>query len=42
MRAMRKTVADHDVKRWASEFLHTLSQVRPPHGKQVKPARPRG
>ncbi len=40
MRAMRKTVAEHDVKHWAREFLHTLSEVPTPHGKQVRPSRP--
>jgi trehalose 6-phosphate synthase len=41
MRAMRKTVAEHDVKNWAREFLHMLSEVKPPHNKQVNPPRPR-
>ncbi len=40
MKAMRKTVAEHDVKAWASGFLRILSEVKPPHGKQVRPVRP--
>ncbi len=41
MRAMRKTVLENDVKHWAREFLHTLSEVKPPHNKQLNPVRPR-
>jgi trehalose 6-phosphate synthase len=39
MRAMRRTVHEHDVKDWASGFLDALAEVRPPHDKQVRPAR---
>ncbi|MBO9521721.1 MAG: trehalose-6-phosphate synthase [Nocardioidaceae bacterium] len=39
MRAMRKTVAEHDVAYWASAFLADLGVERPAHHKQVKPAR---
>ncbi|HEX6517420.1 MAG TPA: trehalose-6-phosphate synthase [Nocardioidaceae bacterium] len=39
MRAMRKIVAEHDVKDWANGFLTVLREPRPPHQKQVRPAR---
>lgn len=39
MKAMRKTVAEHDVTDWAAGFLGALAEVRPSHHKQVKPAR---
>jgi trehalose 6-phosphate synthase len=39
MRAMRKTVRNHDVKAWAEEFMAALSEVRDAHSKPVKPAR---
>ena len=39
MRAMRKTVAEHDVKDWADGFLSRLAADQPTHRKQVKPAR---
>ncbi len=39
MRAMRKTVAEHDVKDWAANFLRVLNESRPPHQKQLRPAR---
>jgi trehalose 6-phosphate synthase len=39
MRAMRKTVLQHDVAAWAQSFLTELAAVRPSHGKSVKPAR---
>ena len=39
MKAMRRTVVEHDVKAWADEFLRELSQVRESHGKTVRPAR---
>ena len=39
MKAMRRTVSDHDVKDWAHSFLHALREARPPHDKQVRPAR---
>jgi trehalose 6-phosphate synthase len=38
MRAMRKTVADHDVRDWAARFLSVLEDIQPPHDKQVRPA----
>jgi len=39
MRAMRKTVIQHDVAAWADSFLEDLSSVRPSHGKAVRPAK---
>ena len=39
MKAMRKTVTEHDVTRWANTFLDELASVRPSHGKPVRPAR---
>jgi len=39
MRAMRKTVADHDVKDWASRFLRDLEETQPMHRKQLRPSR---
>ncbi len=39
MKAMRKTVAEHDVKDWARRFLTVLAEARPEHHKQLKPAR---
>ena len=39
MRAMRKTVAEHDVTDWASGFLEALAQDPVTHSKQVRPAR---
>jgi trehalose 6-phosphate synthase len=39
MRAMRKTVSEHDVSDWASGFLEALSREVPPHSKQLRPAR---
>ena len=36
MRAMRKTVAEHDVKAWASDYLRVLSETQPtPAGGQA-------
>ncbi len=40
MKAMRRTVVDHDVTTWAAEFLDELGQVRADHGKTVRPAHP--
>jgi trehalose 6-phosphate synthase len=40
MRAMRKTVLTHDVTAWASSFLDSLADIRPGHGKTVKPVPP--
>jgi trehalose 6-phosphate synthase len=37
MRAMRRTVAQFDVAAWATSFLDELDDVRPPHGKRLKP-----
>ena len=39
MKAMRKTVLQHDVNAWADAFLTSLSEIRPSHGKLVRPAR---
>jgi trehalose 6-phosphate synthase len=39
MRAMRRTVREHDVKDWARKFLDALSDVKPSHDKHVQPAR---
>jgi trehalose 6-phosphate synthase len=41
MKAMRKTVAEHDVKSWARTFLEVLSEAKPLHHKQLRPARAR-
>jgi trehalose 6-phosphate synthase len=38
MRAMRKTVRQADVASWATAFLDELDDVRPPHGKKLKPS----
>jgi len=37
MRAMRRTVKQADVATWARAFLDELDDVRPPHGKRLKP-----
>jgi trehalose 6-phosphate synthase len=39
MKAMRKTVAEHDVVDWASNFLEALARDIPTHHKQLRPAR---
>jgi trehalose 6-phosphate synthase len=39
MKAMRKTVSEHDVSDWASGFLEALSQELPTHHKTLRPAR---
>ena len=39
MRAMRKTVDENDVSRWATSFLDQLSSAQPTHTKQTRPAR---
>jgi trehalose 6-phosphate synthase len=39
MRAMRKTVAEHDVTAWAKSFLDELGGAAVTHEKDVKPAR---
>ena len=41
MRAMRRTVVDKDVNRWATAYLDELSATRPTHKKTVRPARKR-
>jgi trehalose 6-phosphate synthase len=38
MRAMRKTVKDHDVADWADQFMGRLSEVRPAHHKRLMPS----
>jgi trehalose 6-phosphate synthase len=38
MKAMRRTVAEHDVKEWAQRFLSVLADARPTHTKQLRPA----
>ena len=38
MKAMRKTVAEHDVAAWASSFLEELGGTAVTHEKNVKPA----
>ncbi|WP_346729091.1 alpha,alpha-trehalose-phosphate synthase (UDP-forming) [Nocardioides coralli] len=40
MRAMRKTVLTRDVTAWAGSFLEALADIRPGHGKAVKPVSP--
>ncbi len=37
MKAMRKTVAEHDVKDWARRFLEVLDDAKLSHGKQLRP-----
>lgn len=39
MKAMRKTVRQNDVAAWADSFLSELTDIRPSHGKTVRPAR---
>ena len=39
MKAMRKTVAEHDVKDWARRFLSVLADAKPMHHKQLRPSR---
>jgi trehalose 6-phosphate synthase len=36
MRAMRKTVKEHDVAAWAADFMGRLREVRPDHHKRVR------
>ncbi len=38
MKAMRKTVREHDVTAWAARFLEDLAHVRPDHGKTMRPS----
>jgi trehalose 6-phosphate synthase len=37
MRAMRKTVKEHDVAEWAAQFMGRLSVVHPVHHKRLRP-----
>jgi trehalose 6-phosphate synthase len=37
MKAMRKTVAEHDVKDWAERFLSVLAEAKPMHHKHLRP-----
>jgi trehalose 6-phosphate synthase len=39
MRAMRRTVKEHDVADWAEQFMTRLSEVRPTHQKRLRPLR---
>ena len=39
MKAMRKTVMEHDVAGWAAAFLEALAAARPAHDKQLRPSR---
>ena len=39
MKAMRKTVAEHDVSDWAAGFLKVLSEDPETHHKQLRPSR---
>ncbi len=38
MKAMRRTIIQHDVAAWANDFLEALGDIRP-HGKQVRPVK---
>ena len=38
MRAMRKTIAAADVAAWAQAYLEAMEEVRPAHGKHLRPA----
>jgi trehalose 6-phosphate synthase len=40
MKAMRKTISQHDVVAWADSYMDELAAVRPTHGKAVRPSRP--
>ena len=39
MRAMRRTVKEHDVKNWARSFLEVLAEQQPAHHKTLRPAK---
>jgi trehalose 6-phosphate synthase len=39
MRAMRKTILEHDVKAWAEGFLRVLAETKPLHHKRLHPDR---
>ncbi|MCW2758402.1 MAG: trehalose 6-phosphate synthase [Nocardioidaceae bacterium] len=41
MRAMRRTVSENDVNKWAASFLDALNGSRPSHDHDVKPPRRR-
>ncbi len=41
MKAMRRTVSEHNVKDWARTFLAVLGDTRPPHQKRTRPERTR-
>jgi trehalose 6-phosphate synthase len=38
MKAMRKTVKEHDVAAWAAQFMGRLSDARPAHHKRLRPS----
>jgi trehalose 6-phosphate synthase len=38
MKAMRRTVKEHDVTTWAAQFLGRLDEVRPSHDKRLHPS----
>ncbi len=40
MRAMRRTVIEHDVNDWAADFMNALSRMDPEHHKRTRPAHP--
>ncbi len=39
MKAMRRTVSEHNVKDWARKFLSVLDDTPPPHQKRTRPSR---
>jgi trehalose 6-phosphate synthase len=38
MRAMRRTIRQHDVAAWASSYMTSLAEVPSAHGKTLRPA----
>ncbi len=38
MKALRRTVKENDINKWADRFLRDLAEQRPEHGKTVRPA----
>jgi trehalose-6-phosphate synthase len=38
MRAMRKTVKEHDIAAWAAQFMGRLDEARPTHHKRLRPS----
>jgi trehalose 6-phosphate synthase len=38
MKAMRKTVKEHDVAAWAAQFMGRLQEARPHHDKRLRPS----